>query len=210
MTTLIPVHLVVGLSPSLRGALIERLQSFLAKTVALPIVHRSVAVQGMCLCCQMHNETSDKLRHLFMQVLQRKRAAFERVWLECKEGVDPSSVSYTLQQDFFLRERFREAGTILVLDRLLLEQVLTAYQDAMMYFSHTSLIVLAPALFKDEQESGAFMQRLEAIYAHIRIFHPTFQQASLIQFEALTPEYWESYQQSLPVLARPTRHRLFL
>ncbi|NOL51642.1 hypothetical protein [Pelistega suis] len=210
MTTLIPVGLVVGLSPSLRGALIERLQSFLAKTVVLPISHRPVSVQGMCLCCQMHNETSDKLRQLFMQALQRKRAAFEQVWVDCKEGIDPSSVSYTLQQDFFLKERFREAGTILVLDRLLLEKVLTAYEDAMMYFSHTSLIVLAPALFKDERESQALVEKLEVIYEHIRIFQPTFQQASLIQFDELTPEYWENYQRSLPVLVSPTRHRLFV
>ncbi len=210
MTALIPVSLVVGLSPSLRGALIERLQSFLAKTVVLPISHIPVSVQGMCLCCQMHNETSDKLRHLFMQALQRKLAVFTRVWIDCQEGIDPSSVSYTLQQDFFLKERFQEAGTILILDRLLLEKVLTAYEDVILYFSHTSLIVLAPALFKDERESQAFMQRLEAIYEHIRIFQPTFAQVPVMKFEELSPEYWESYQHSLHLIARPTRHRLFL
>lgn len=210
MTTLIPVSLVLGLSPSLRGALIERLRSFLVKTVVLPISHPPASAKAMCLCCQMHNETSDKLRHLFMQALQRKVPVFTQVWIDCQEGIDPSSVSYTVQQDFFLKERFREAGTILLLDRLLLAKVLTAYEDVMMYFSNTSLIVLASELFKDEQENQEFMQKLETIYAHIRIFQPTFPTIPIVALDELSQAYWETYQHSLSVIARPTRHRLFL
>ncbi|MDY3330639.1 MAG: hypothetical protein SOX43_01625 [Pelistega sp.] len=209
MSALISTNLIVGLSPSLRGAFIEHLKSFLPQLATVQLTQAPINAQGMCLCCQLHNETSERLRDLFMQALQRKIPAFSTVLVDCQERVDPSSVAYTLGEDFFLKERYQYRGTILVLDRGLIEQVLVAYEEVVMYFSSTSLIVVSEGLFKDKTEQQAFMAQLEEIYTHVRIFEPDTPSAQVVNMSALTAENWLSYQIALPNRKRP-KHRLFL
>lgn len=207
MSTLIPVSLVVGLSTSERGALVKHLQSFLTKTTSISISQVPVQSQGMCLCCQMHNETSEVLRALFMQALQRKVPAFTQVLLVCKEGIDPSSVAYTLQQDFFLKERFRYAGTVLALSRELIDGVLSAYERYVMYFSSTSLIVFEEGIFHDAQEEQRFQEKIEEIYEHIRIFQADMSVPPMLSLRELTPELWVGVLEKKSSIKK--RHSLF-
>ncbi len=75
-----------------------------------------VLLEGGCLCCQLHADLSQTLRELFMQAMQKKIPAFRHVIIETSGLADPSSIVFTLKHDFFLKERFYNAGVLCVVD----------------------------------------------------------------------------------------------
>ena len=83
---------------------------------------RLVLLEGGCLCCQLHADLSQTLRELFMQAMQKKIPAFSHVIIETSGLADPSSIVFTLKHDFFLKERFYNAGVLCVVDSCHAEQ----------------------------------------------------------------------------------------
>ena len=63
-------------------------------------------MQGLCLCCRMHAELSHLLREAFMQALQKKRAPFSHIIVCARSDTDPANIVHTLNNDFFLKERY--------------------------------------------------------------------------------------------------------
>ena len=116
----IPIDLVVGESATAKQTLLHYWQQaqFTPQSISLNITHASsISLQSACLCCRMHNETSEKLRAAFMQALQKQIPVFSSVLLNCDKQVQSRQIIYTLGQDFFLKERFFYEASILVLDR---------------------------------------------------------------------------------------------
>lgn len=83
---------------------------------------RLVLLEGGCLCCQLHADLSQTLRELFMQAMQKKIPAFSHIIIETSGLADPSSIVFTLKHDFFLKERFYNAGVLCVVDSCHAEQ----------------------------------------------------------------------------------------
>ncbi|MBV4396954.1 GTP-binding protein [Advenella alkanexedens] len=79
-------------------------------------------LEGGCLCCQLHADLSQTLRELFMLAMQKKIPAFRHVIIETSGLADPSSIVFTLKHDFFLNERFYNAGVLCVVDSCHAEQ----------------------------------------------------------------------------------------
>lgn len=73
-------------------------------------------LQGLCLCCRMHTELSAQLRGLFMQALQKKREPFSHVIVMARPETDPANILHTLNNDFFLKERFVYEDALCILD----------------------------------------------------------------------------------------------
>lgn len=73
-------------------------------------------LEGGCLCCQLNGDLSQTLRELFMLAMQKKIPAFRHVIIETSGLADPSSIVFTLKHDFFLKERFYNAGVLCVVD----------------------------------------------------------------------------------------------
>ncbi|MDO5679830.1 MAG: hypothetical protein Q4G54_05845 [Pelistega sp.] len=63
-------------------------------------------MQGLCLCCRMHAELSHLLREAFMQALQKKRVPFSHIIVCARSDTDPANIVHTLNNDFFLKERY--------------------------------------------------------------------------------------------------------
>ncbi|NLY65917.1 MAG: GTP-binding protein [Alcaligenaceae bacterium] len=73
-------------------------------------------LEGGCLCCQLNGDLSQTLRELFMLAMQKKIPAFRQVIIETSGLADPSAIAFTLNNDFFLKERFYHAGVLCVVD----------------------------------------------------------------------------------------------
>ncbi|HBK53373.1 CobW family GTP-binding protein [Advenella sp. RU8] len=73
-------------------------------------------LEGGCLCCQLNNDLGQTLRELFMLAMQKKIPPFRHVIIETSGLADPSSIIFTLKHDFFLKERFYEAGVLCLVD----------------------------------------------------------------------------------------------
>ncbi|MDY0272618.1 MAG: GTP-binding protein [Advenella sp.] len=79
-------------------------------------------LEGGCLCCQLHADLSQTLRELFMLAMQKKIPALRHVIIETSGLADPSAIVFTLKHDFFLKERFYNAGVLCVVDGCHAEQ----------------------------------------------------------------------------------------
>lgn len=225
---MLPVFLILGGSEHSQRELNQHLQLVLHTSVSASLTQAPLVSQGICLCCQLHNETSSVLRDLFMQAMQKKRSAFSHVLLSCGAGIDPASVVYTLEQDFFLKERFRWLGSFCSLDRLLVQAVLKAgasvelsmqaeesvfdvvsLQPYMNCFAQTDVFVVMPGSFNSREEEKRFVHLLAPLYAHIQLFYPDTAIPEKIELSALTREKITRYQNQWSKRKSMKRHRLF-
>lgn len=71
-----------------------------------------VLLDSGCLCCSVRGDLSRALKDLFMRRLQRKIGGLKRIVIETTGLADPAPVIHTLQNDFFIAERFRLDGVI--------------------------------------------------------------------------------------------------
>lgn len=113
---MIKVFAVLGVG-SFKQQLLQNLQKLLSNSRLLELHKAAPPNAAACLCCQLHNETSDALRELFMQALHKQLVPFSSVLINCFPAVDASSVRYTVGQDFFLKARYQWQGTFLAIDR---------------------------------------------------------------------------------------------
>lgn len=100
--------LVFGQEPAKVAQVSQQLAQWMDGSMVMELSQvKSVALlQGLCLCCRLHNEFSQKLREAFMQALHKQRPAFSHVFVLCAPNTDPAHLVYTLTNDFFLKERF--------------------------------------------------------------------------------------------------------
>lgn len=119
----ISVFAVLG-SAQCQSKLLQELSKLLLTSQVVHLRRAGLPSAGACLCCQLHNETSEVLRELFMQALQKKIVPFSAVLVDCAPTVDVSSVRYTVGQDFFLKARYQWQGAFLAIDRNFVQQLL--------------------------------------------------------------------------------------
>lgn len=129
---MISVFAVLG-AAQCQSKLLQALRQLLLTSQVVHLHRAGLPSAGACLCCQLHNETSDVLRELFMQALQKKIAPFSAALIDCAPTVDVSSVRYTMGQDFFLKARYQWQGAFLAIDRDFVQQL---FQHAGMMSPH--------------------------------------------------------------------------
>lgn len=71
-----------------------------------------VLLDSGCLCCSVRGDLSRALKDLFMRRLQRKIGGLKRIIIETTGLADPAPVIHTLQNDFFIAERYRLDGVV--------------------------------------------------------------------------------------------------
>lgn len=71
-----------------------------------------VLLDSGCLCCSVRGDLSRSLKELFMRRLHRKISGLSRIFIETTGLADPAPVIHTLQEDFFIAERYRLDGVV--------------------------------------------------------------------------------------------------
>ncbi len=75
-----------------------------------------ILLEGGCLCCQMQGSMNVTLQRLFTDALARRIPRFSHVLVETSGLADPSSLRFTLHNDFFLKARYAFNGSICMVD----------------------------------------------------------------------------------------------
>ncbi|NOL49360.1 hypothetical protein [Pelistega europaea] len=199
--SLITVNLILGDD---EGLLDTRLRSLTSTAQFASLTQTPILTQqGWCLCCQMHNETSEVLRGLFMQALHKQIPPFSQVFLRCATGIDPASIIYTLSQDFFLKERFRWAGALLLVSQPLVDELIHKaggdYWDISQIstyiplFANADVMLFTQDAFKQHDKS-LFEQLMTQVYEHIGCFQPDIVPAPLLPLATLDKALLSTYQ----------------
>lgn len=210
-TSLPTVYLVLGAQHTSREQLSAHLQRYMPTSQVANLSSPPILAKGLCLCCQMHNETSETLRHLFMRALRKQIPAFQHIILNCHPSIDPASIIYTLTQDFFLKERFRWGGSFLIIDRtfitninkidhLCLSNHFSAHIDIskistdIPLFSAADIILYPTGTFTDDNKVRG-EQLITQIYTHIQSFQPDITPPTLLPLESFNQLQLEHLQQ---------------
>ena len=90
-----------------------------------------VLLDSGCLCCSVRGDLSRSLKDLFMRALRRQVPPIRRVIIETTGLADPAPVVHTLQDDFFLAERYRLDGVLTVVDAVHGAATLAAHREAL-------------------------------------------------------------------------------
>lgn len=90
-----------------------------------------VLLDSGCLCCSVRGDLSRSLKDLFMRALRRQVPPIHRVIIETTGLADPAPVVHTLQDDFFLAERYRLDGVLTVVDAVHGAATLAAHREAL-------------------------------------------------------------------------------
>lgn len=216
-TTTPSVFLILGTQTESQQALLQQLQETLPAAQSASLSQTPALAQGWCLCCQMHNETSEVLRQLFMLALQKKISPFSQVLLKCHPSINPASIAYTISQDFFIKERFRWIANLLVIDLPLIQEItrqetldITTIHHLIPLFTNADLMVCLEDTWSDKQLQQSFDSALLQIYTHIQCFQPEVKipsKLSIQQLDKTTLEYYIAlWQKRSPILKR---HSLF-
>lgn len=223
MSSLPSIYLVLGLDSQTKQQVIQQL-SELTPLAPIASLRQSPpsSQQGWCLCCQMHNETSDVLRSLFMQALQKQRPVFAQVWLDCHPSINPASVIYTISQDFFLKQRFRWGGSLLIVDDALVNSLLGAMDPAdtpnidiskiptlLPLFNGADVMFYTADAFSSYSRS-LFETAMTQLYEHLRCFQPDMVCAPLIAVNELNATLLSTlFQQWAERQPMAKKHSLF-
>ncbi|ETD72459.1 hypothetical protein V757_04155 [Pelistega indica] len=207
----IPVSLLLGKAERVRLSIKDNLTQIFASSVFAPLRHSIPLAQGVCLCCQLHNETSETLRNLFMQALQRRIKPFQHLFLDCHENIDPANIIYTLGQEFFLKERFVYEATLLVLEPSDIVMIATSTIDTSLYklLKNTDAIVVDENKI-DREQCDSFYQQLDQLYRQFTSLSPLLKPATIIRLAHFEEDYLQARQDWLLREHQLKKHRLFL